>query len=97
MDKERKKQLIELLTEWFNDTDFSKYYVLRNDEVAKLLKDRLTKLNFWKKRRNKGISEKSLSNLSRGKFITPKCQDCNRIMIRHKVSNKFYCDNCEWL
>ena len=97
MEKEKKKQLIELLNEWFNETDFSKYYVLRNDEVASLLKDRLSKLGYWK---NKGIwktNEKSLANLSRGKFITPKCKDCNKIMVRNKKDNKFFCSDCDWL
>ena len=100
INKDEEIELLRLLKLWFNtykDKLTTNRKLLNKNIVIKYLKEELYNLGFWKNRGVWKINEKSLSNLTRGEFIPPKCKICNKIMVRNKKDNKFFCSDCDWL
>lgn len=63
-------KLIELLKEWFENTDFSKPNLWTRDKVASLIKKELIGLSHWKNLSNgKSAARKGLEAMKRKKAI----------------------------
>jgi hypothetical protein len=63
-------KLLVLLEAWFEQADFSRSHFLTRDKVAKLLKEKLSKVNHWKDGRGpdkgrRAFNSKSLANLAK--------------------------------